>query len=125
MRSLLVFYVILFALPAHAERATERYAPAQISVARDLLDHARAAAAVQQYATAAKYARQAQVDARIAWGMTDADALRAEAAGIMRDATALVANGRGAATASYPPAEARTHAASPIETRTLSQAVER
>ena len=75
---------------AHAERATERYAPSQIYVARALLERARAAASLQEFAAAATYAKQAQVDARIAWGMTDAAALRAEAAEIAGAASAIV-----------------------------------
>jgi hypothetical protein len=88
-----VCLVVLAALApaAHAERATERYAPAQIFVARDLLERARAAAALEKYASAASYAQQAAVDARIAWGMTDAPALRAQAEEILGEASALTA----------------------------------
>src|SRR5690348_7756493 len=90
MRSVLLILPLAFACAAaHAERATERYAPAQISVAQDLLERARAAAALEQYTTAATYAQQAQVDARIAYGMTDAPALRAEAEAIHGAAAAL------------------------------------
>lgn len=85
---------LLVAQAAHAERATERYAPAQIFVARDLLERARAAASLQEFAAAAAYAKQAQVDARIAWGMTDAAALRAEAAGIAAEASAIITEPR-------------------------------
>jgi hypothetical protein len=99
---LLAFPLALFVLQAHAERATERYAPAQIFVARDLLEHARAAAALQEFGTAASYAQQAQVDARIAWGMTDAPALRAQAEAILGEAQAFTTNNRGPAAASYP-----------------------
>lgn len=74
---------------AHAERATERYAPAQITVARDFLERARAAASLEEYAAAGTLARQAQLDARIAWGMTDAALLRAEAAAVASEAAAL------------------------------------
>lgn len=71
------------------ERATERYAPVQVGVARDFLDRARAAASLAQYAQASLYARQAQLDARLAWGMTDAPALRAAAAEIAAEASAI------------------------------------
>ena len=74
MRWLLLFPAVLFIATAHAERATERYAPAQLSVAQDLLERARAAAALEDHNAAAAYAQQAEVDARIAWGMTDASA---------------------------------------------------
>jgi len=76
---------------AYAERATEIFAPTQISVARDLLDHARAAASVHDYAQASAYAQEAQVDARLAWGMTDSAPLHAEAAQIASQAAALAA----------------------------------
>ena len=91
MRFVVLFLAGLLAAPAaRAERATERYAPSQIFVARALLEHARAAASQQELAAAATYAKQAQVDARIAWGMTDAAALRAEAAEIAAEASAIV-----------------------------------
>jgi len=91
MRWLLALNLVFLAATAHAERATERYAPAQLSVAQDLLERARAAVALEQY-TAATYAQEAQVDARIAWGMTDAPALRAEAEKIHGAAAALTAD---------------------------------
>lgn len=74
---------------AYAERATERYAPAQIYVARDFLERARAAASLEEYDVARTYARQAQLDARLAWGMTDAAPLRAEAQAILGEAAAV------------------------------------
>src|SRR5689334_1312272 len=93
MRWLLFSLIGPLALTAHAqgdtERATERYAPAQLSVARDLLDRARAAAALEEIGTAEKYAQEAEVDARIAWGMTDAPGLRGEAASIAAQAQAI------------------------------------
>ena len=92
MRWLLVLNLVFLAATAHAERATERYAPAQLSVAQDLLERARAAVALEQYTAAATYAQEAQVDARIAWGMTDAPALRAEAEKIHGAAAALTAD---------------------------------
>lgn len=91
MRVPAVFAAALLVCPAaHAERATERYAPTQISVARDLLDRARAATAIEDYSAAASYAQEADVDARLAWGMTDAPALHAEAAGIAAQAEAIL-----------------------------------
>lgn len=85
--------VLAFAPAAHAERATEPYAPTQISVARDFLERARAAAALEDYAAARTFAQQAQVDARIAWGMTDSASLHAEAAQIASDAARLATRG--------------------------------
>lgn len=77
---------------AHAERATERYAPTQIFVARDFLERARAAASLEEYDTARVYAQQAELDARLAWAMTDAALLRAQAASIVGQAAALAAS---------------------------------
>lgn len=77
---------------AHAERATERYAPAQLSVAQDMLKRARAAAALGDTARAGRLAWQAGLDARLAWGMTESDVLRAEAVEIGGAAHALVTN---------------------------------
>jgi hypothetical protein len=73
--------VFLIAVPAaHADPATERYAPAQLSVAKHLLESARAYAALGEVGRAGKLARQATFDARLAWGMTESPYLRAEAA---------------------------------------------
>ena len=113
MRWLLLFPVVLFVASAHAERATERYAPAQLFVARDLLERARAAAALQEFGAAANYAQQAAVDARLAWGMTDLAALRAQAEAILGDAQALTRSSRSPATASYPSASAQAQADAP------------
>lgn len=110
---LLSLPLLLACAAAHAERATERYAPAQISVAQDLLERARAAAALEQYTTAATYAQQAQVDARIAYGMTDAPALRAEAQAIHGAAAALTTNSLGRAAASYRLPSVQAQAAAP------------
>jgi hypothetical protein len=110
---LLFLAAALLAFCAHAERATERYAPAQIFVARDLLERARAAAALDEYAAVRTFAQQAQVDARIAWGMTDTPALRAEAEAILAEARALAATSRAPAPASYPPPSVQARASRP------------
>ena len=107
MRWLLAFPLVLALAAAHAERATERYAPAQLFVARDLLERARAAAAIEEFGAAATYAQQAAVDARLAWGMTEIPALRAEAEAILGDAQAFTTSSRRRAAASYPSASAQ------------------
>ena len=90
--TLLLPVLLFFAAPvAHAERATERYAPAQLRMAEDLLERARAAAAIGEVARAGKLAWQASLDARLAWGMTESEQLRAEAAAIGGAARALIA----------------------------------
>ena len=86
---------LLLLLPAVCraeELATERYAPAQISVAQDLLQRARAAAARGDASRAGKLAWQASLDARLAWGMTDSAELRADAARVGGEASALIAD---------------------------------
>jgi hypothetical protein len=75
---------------AHADPATERYAPAQLGVASNLLEQARAAAALGETARAGRLAWQASLDARLAWGMTESPQLRAEAAELGGEANALV-----------------------------------
>ena len=86
--------VVLAALPALPVGAeppeTERYAPAQLSVARDFLERARAAAELGEAARAGELAWQASFDARLAWGMTNAEDLRGECAQVGREAAALV-----------------------------------
>ncbi len=110
MRWLLAFPVALFVATAHAERATERYAPAQLFVARDLLEHARAEAALEEFGAAATYAQQAAVDARLAWGMTDIPALRAEAQAILGEAQAFTTTKRPSAAAASPSPSAQQRA---------------
>ena len=91
-RALVVLALFFLAAPeARAEPATERYAPAQIRMAQDLLERARAAAALGDAARAGKLAWQASLDARLAWAMTESQALRAEAAEVGGAASALVA----------------------------------
>ena len=114
---MLVLPLVLLVAAAHAERtaerATERYAPAQLFVARDLLERARAAAALEEFGAAATYAQQAAVDARLAWGMTEIPALRAEAEAILGDAQAFTTSSRRPAAASYPSASAQARADAP------------
>jgi hypothetical protein len=92
MRLVFLAGCLLLAAAAHAERATERYAPAQLLVAQDMLERARTAAALGDTARAGRLAWQAGLDARLAWGMTDSDVLRAEAVQIGGAAQALVTN---------------------------------
>ena len=75
---------------ARAERATERYAAAQLRVAQAMLERAREAAALGETGRAGMLAWQADLDARLAWGMTDSPALRDEAAEIGGEARALI-----------------------------------
>lgn len=73
-----------------AEPATERYAPAQLRMGQDFLERAQAAAASGDEGLAGKLAWQASLDARLAWGMSESPALRADAAELGSAARALI-----------------------------------
>jgi hypothetical protein len=89
---IIVAILLLIAAPlSHGERATERYAPAQLRVAQDLLERARAAAVLGDFSRAGRLAWQASLDARLAWAMTESEQLRAEAARIGGAAAKLIA----------------------------------
>jgi len=88
---LLLALVLAGAADGLAEPATERYAPAQIRVAQDFLESARAAAARGDSARAGKLAWQASLDARLAWAMTESQALRDDAAEVGSAASELIA----------------------------------
>lgn len=90
MRAAIVLGLVFLCCPAHAELATERYAPAQLRVAKELLERARATAALGDHALAARFAWQASLDARIAWAMTESAWLRNEAAQVGATARMLV-----------------------------------
>ena len=90
MRVLIAIVLSLLPLAAaRAENATEHYAPVQLRVARELLESARARAALGETERAARLAWQASLDARLAWGMTESELLRAEAAEVGGAASAL------------------------------------
>jgi hypothetical protein len=89
MRAILLLLILVLPLPLRAELATERYAPAQLRVAQELLERARARAALGETGAASSLARQAGFDARLAWGMSESEALRAEAAEVGGAARAL------------------------------------
>jgi hypothetical protein len=74
--------------PARAERATERYAPLQLHVARQALEQARTLRQ-SDAALAARFARGAQLDAHLAHRMTDSQSLQREAAGVADESARL------------------------------------
>lgn len=90
MPTVLLALALLLAPPAYADAATEQYAPVQLGVARDLLERARARAALGEVVLAARLAWQASFDARLAWGMTESQYLRAEAAEVGGAASTLL-----------------------------------
>ncbi|HVJ24188.1 MAG TPA: hypothetical protein VM756_09675, partial [Burkholderiales bacterium] len=62
----------------------------QLRVAQHFLEQARARAALGETQRASTLAWQASFDARLAWGMSDSEELRAEAAELGGAANALV-----------------------------------
>lgn len=120
MRRLALFLSLALLAPAAlAARATEPFAPVQLSVAQDFLQRARAAAAAQDYASARAYAKEAEVDARLTWGMTDQAPLQAQAAQVASEARAigteadLTSRTPAPATRSYPSPSAQALGSAP------------
>lgn len=88
IRSLLL---LLAAFPAWAQPATEPYAPDQLMVARRALDRAEQAMRRGEVESAAAFAAQAALDARLTWAMTDSEFLRREAAAVYGRSARLLA----------------------------------
>lgn len=78
--------------PAQAERPTERYAGEQLRYAESELERARQALAGGDYVLARRLARQAGLDARLAWGMTDSGGIRRAAAELSEESARLSLN---------------------------------
>ena len=91
----LVALVLLLGLSSvlYADPATAPYAGTQLRLAEETLDQASAAFAVHDYAKALQFAAQASLDARLAWSMTDSQALRRAAAEVNRRAERLRSRG--------------------------------
>ena len=79
----------LMAVGAIAEPATARYAPAQLRYAEAELDRAEEALANGDPALATRLAAQAELDARLAWSMSDAPHMRRAAAEVSEEADKL------------------------------------
>ena len=84
-------WLVLCLVPvaALAGGAAERYAPLQLGVAREALQRARQLPAADR-TLAAALARQASLDARLAWAMSDSRYLRKEAAGVFAESEQLL-----------------------------------
>ena len=89
LQAVALLFLAFLPLGALAERPTERSAPLQLGVAQQSLDRARMAAAADPR-LAAVLARQAELDARLAWGMTDSAVLRNGAARVAGDSARLL-----------------------------------
>jgi hypothetical protein len=93
MTRLACFASLLFlaAFPARAELPTGQYAPDQLMVARRALDQAEQAMRRGEVESAAAFAAQAALDARLTWAMTDSEFLRREAAAVYGRSERLLA----------------------------------
>jgi hypothetical protein len=80
-----------------AELPTAPYAAGQLELAQAELDGARGALEMQDYAMARQLAAQAQLDARLAWAMTDSPFVRRAALEIGMRAERLRLQGSPAA----------------------------
>jgi hypothetical protein len=65
---------------AHADSATSAFAPGQLRLAEASLQRAEQALSQGRYDLARRLAAQAQLDARLAWSMSDSQFLRRDAA---------------------------------------------
>jgi hypothetical protein len=92
VKALALLAALIFAGAAVADdgRATARYAPAQLEMAHQSLERAREAALMGQLSLAGTLAWEASVDARLAWAMSDAPAIRGPAARVFHEASRLV-----------------------------------
>jgi len=86
----LALALLVVCAPSYAGPATERYASVQLNVGRELLERAHAAAARGEDRLAGKLAWQASLDARLAWRMSEAPSLRADAAELGGEASELI-----------------------------------
>ena len=77
----------------HADPATAPYAGGQLDFARSELEQARRALQMNDYTLARRLAAQAQLDARLAWGMTDSAFVRRDALELNRQVDLLGAQG--------------------------------
>jgi hypothetical protein len=73
----------------HAEPPVAQFAGAQLRMAEAALEQARAALQARDYPAARQLAAQAGLDARLAWGMSESNALRRAAVEVNRQAERL------------------------------------
>lgn len=90
MRFAVLAAALLFPLAAAADDATARFAPDQLAMAQQSMQRAREAMLMGEGSLAGQLAWEASVDARLAWAMSDAAAVRAPAAAIAAEASRLV-----------------------------------
>jgi len=76
-----------------AEPPTAPFAAAQLQIAENELDGARAALQMNDHALARRLAAQAQLDARLAWGMTESPFVRRAALELARRAARMGSQG--------------------------------
>lgn len=90
MRFAALAVAVLVPLTAAAGEPTARFAPDQLEMAQESMQRAREAMLMGESSLAGQLAWEASVDARLAWGMSDAAAVRAPAAAIAAEAARLV-----------------------------------
>lgn len=87
MVRVVVLVTLLCACSAlHAELPAAQFAGAQLEMAQAALEQARAALEEHDYAAARGLAAQAGLDARLAWGMSESQAVRRAAVDVRREA---------------------------------------
>ena len=89
MKHACALVLLAAALTARAEPPVGQFAGAQLGMAEAALEEARAALEANDYAAARRYAAQAGLDARLAWRMTESQALRRAAVEVNRRAERL------------------------------------
>ena len=100
MLVVMVFSLLVGASSAlQADPATAPYAGGQLGFAQSELDEAGRALQMNDYTLARRLAAQANLDARLAWAMTDSALVRRDALEVARQASRLGAQGAPSASA--------------------------
>jgi hypothetical protein len=88
-RAFAIVALCLLPVAAAAEQAVANLAPGQLRHAEALLAQARTALAQADYAGARQLAAQAQLDARLAYGMTESSFIRRDAIAVHEESARL------------------------------------
>lgn len=88
-RALAIVALCLLPVAASGEQAVAELAPGQLRQAEAFLAQARTALARADYAGARRLAAQAQLDARLAYGMTDSSFIRRDAIAVHEESARL------------------------------------
>lgn len=88
-RYVAIGWLLLAAIPSHADPATAPFASAQLTYADTALARAEAARSGGDYRLAGRLAAMAELDARLAWSMSESAYGRRRAAEVFRAAILL------------------------------------